>query len=738
MEEKKSKKKSKSSLDEDTLGYFKRVESVIEEDDFDDEESKTLFVENVFTQVEGNELELCCDQGMSRVMEILLRFFTDTQIKTIWQSLTPNYKTVTNDKFGSHVIQHLVNSVPNMIRTERTKVREVNKGDENVSTMEELFLSYCSVISEDLEELMSSTYGSHVVRAVFEVLGGVKVAASVQRSRMSKGIRADRYGLEASQKFGKVKTVGQAFGASQTITPSQTMAVPDTFIPVLKTMASVVLNMDMEAQVFHPVCCPVIQTLLLVLHQKDEKLCSKLAKKIMKQSCVFDKKKKKEKKEEKSESGDEDNDNASVSSYKVPPILSHEVSSHLMEKLLHTAPPKLYKKLYKTFFKSHLVTLAQHPTCNFLVQHLLASTTDPDLGEEILEELLPEIEDLLAAGHDGVIARMAESCVRLGIHQDRMCDAIFTAFHCTGAEEKQDCATLILTVTTHDVFYDVEESVEDNEKKDEKHDEQKDTKEVNFHGAVLMKALLDFEHVAVFADSLLHLSQDELVLVSCNAMGSHVIEAYMKSKTIGEKRKHKMINKLRGVFAKFAGDKQASHVVETCWREADMRHRAYITQELVDAEHSLMKDFYGRKVLKTCGVDASKVKKSGMGEDLDLGVRKRKMLNEILDDTKAVHKRKSPASKTDNGSAKYSVEMAILGFNAKDEKMQNNKEKKENKEKKRVEKRKPSNMDEIDLIFSRKSAGKKGRIGVEKYSKNPADEIPEQSNSEQSKKKKKR
>ena len=47
MKDRKVKKQVKeaSALDEQTLGYFKRVEDVINDDDFDDEESRKLFVE---------------------------------------------------------------------------------------------------------------------------------------------------------------------------------------------------------------------------------------------------------------------------------------------------------------------------------------------------------------------------------------------------------------------------------------------------------------------------------------------------------------------------------------------------------------------------------------------------------------------------------------------------------------------------------------------------------------------
>lgn len=195
---------SKNKLDEDTLSYFKRVENVIEDDDFEDEESKKLFVENVFTQVEDNELLLACDQAMSRVLERLLEHLNDAQLKKVWGNLSKSHEVVTCDRFASHVVQNLVNLVPRIIRAERIKVKEVEKTDEEILSIEDLFLTYCTFIEGSLGDLIENTYGSHVVRAVFEVLSGVRVADDVQRSRNSRGCRGKAFKMQ-DRKVGRGK-----------------------------------------------------------------------------------------------------------------------------------------------------------------------------------------------------------------------------------------------------------------------------------------------------------------------------------------------------------------------------------------------------------------------------------------------------------------------------------------------------------------------------------------------------
>lgn len=206
MKDKKAKKQVKvaSTLDEQTFGYFKRVEDVINEDDFDDDESRKLFVENVFTQVESNELELFCDLIVSRTMEKLIVYLSDAQIRKVMQNIEEHFCKIAMDKFGSHVLQSLICVIPKAIRSERSKVRQTEQEVKDLKSAEKLFLSLCDCLKENLSELVNHIYGSHVVRTAFEVLGGVKVADNVVRSRASRQSRERSNQSEEKKQFIKL------------------------------------------------------------------------------------------------------------------------------------------------------------------------------------------------------------------------------------------------------------------------------------------------------------------------------------------------------------------------------------------------------------------------------------------------------------------------------------------------------------------------------------------------------
>ena len=65
------------------------------------------------------------------------------------------------------------------------------------------------------------------------------------------------------------------------------------------------------------------------------------------------------------------------------------------------------------------------------------------------------------------------------------------------------------------------------------------------HGSLLVQALLQFEEPKLVARSLLKMPSDDMVGLSCDPSGSHVIDAFMSSPTVSRKLKSKLIAKLK-------------------------------------------------------------------------------------------------------------------------------------------------------------------------------------------------
>ena len=192
-----------ASVDEDTQGYFKRVGDVLEEDDFENAEARSLFIENVFSQIDNNEVKLCCDQTISIVIEKLIPFFSTVQVRSVVKNLEPFWRVVTMDKIGSHVVQTLVNIVLTTIKTDLSRVKLKEKENNDLPSMESIFLKFCSFVEVSLQEFIGHVYASHVVRAVLEVLAGVRVSEKVVRSRASREGRPKVSSMEDKKKINK-------------------------------------------------------------------------------------------------------------------------------------------------------------------------------------------------------------------------------------------------------------------------------------------------------------------------------------------------------------------------------------------------------------------------------------------------------------------------------------------------------------------------------------------------------
>lgn len=68
---------------------------------------------------------------------------------------------------------------------------------------------------------------------------------------------------------------------------------------------------------------------------------------------------------------------------------------------------------------------------------------------------------------------------------------------------------------------------------------------VNYHGSVIIQNLLKFSNNRQIINSLFELNPVELRNVCCDPCGSHVIEVFVTSDTVGEKSRETLYNKLK-------------------------------------------------------------------------------------------------------------------------------------------------------------------------------------------------
>ena len=75
-------------LDENEQEYFRKADEMLELNEFDGPEERSLFLENVYKEADGKELKIANSQSCSRLMERLILLSTREQLKGLFQKFS--------------------------------------------------------------------------------------------------------------------------------------------------------------------------------------------------------------------------------------------------------------------------------------------------------------------------------------------------------------------------------------------------------------------------------------------------------------------------------------------------------------------------------------------------------------------------------------------------------------------------------------------------------------------------
>ncbi|CAH1780510.1 unnamed protein product, partial [Owenia fusiformis] len=597
-------------LDDNVLGYYRKVSETIQ-GEFETQEEKDLFLNNVIKQLATECISVSRNQTASRIIEQLIAVSNATQLQVLMKAFSTDWYTVCMDRFASHVVQALILHSPQYFK-EKTKDSEPNDGNNNddgnnntdaEGSIKDLFTSFSKLVMANLPEFIIHTYASHIVRVVIEVLCGVRVDEHIVRSKISRN-QNNKGPHGPSDKKAQVSIANSE----------------EEFKPILKELAARIVSLsEIREHVKNATASPVIQTLLLVLSKKGPKRCHKIINQIFLEE-------------------------ASLGT-----LAEDEIGSHMVELVLSVLDSEHYDSAYQQHFKGKLLQLALHHTGNFVVQTLLSKAHTKEQFEAMYKELSHHIEDILAANHMGVIVKIAETCVRLGTRQDKFYKNITKAFHCHKPEERQQHVVRLLTsLTAYEVYFGLEvkptEESDEGDEKDTKAAEptpvEKELTVFNYHGSMLLQQLLKFGNPKSLVTSILSLTQRELTSMACNPIACHIIESFIKSPSIGETSHDKLYTKLQGCYSVIACDRTGSRVIDTLWNCAILKHKFIMAENLAKESEKLRNNNFGKFVFRNCGIHNFIHRRQDWKENQKGNIRKRKILDGIFDDEKPQNKKR--------------------------------------------------------------------------------------------------
>jgi len=416
--------------------------------------------------------------------------------------------------------------------------------------------------------------------------------------------------------------------------------------------------------IFHASACPTIQTILVVLEKLDKERMGA----VIGQMLMLDSK-------------------DSVTARKhMEKTIRHPIASHFVERVLQLCSPEMYIRLYSDVFRHNIVEYGRDASANYVVQQLISSSRHHAQPKLIFDELVESpnnIKSLFNAGRAGVLLKLAE------------------AFHRFSEISKKDKRTLGTSI--RDVFMVKNETSQSGKetmpaeadtgkppKKDHKasakenqqvfdlrgllqikssareaykptYKKKKSTNKVSAFspvGCLLVQSLMKFpfDCVDFLFNTFLTLDAEFLVSMGTDSAASRVIEAYLDdSCRAPPKHKMKLIKAMKGHYAKLAIDRCGSHIVEKCYKTANIKVKTLIAEELMTDEKKLDAEKYGKAVLIKCKIGQYKMKKEAWQDKASSIDKKRKMFEDILneqDDILPTSSNPAPSTHGELGSGK--------------------------------------------------------------------------------------
>lgn len=555
-------------IDKDMKSYFKIVSQRFQED-FEDDEDKALFMENVAAQTLGKEVELSCDESTSDCMQMLLINTRDPSVlERFMASFLDHLQLVCTHHAGAYVMQTLLEAALRFLQ-HPSDYGTTAEEDDNVeeseweqqkqsgvyrprgsSHMAELpshhdrivfwVIEVAQFFLKHLGKFVVDQVTSHVVRSVIQVLGGCYVERHLTRHRTTK--KKKRTAIEVPKETVQAVDVPQAFDE-----------LFRTFFEIIETQVDLIEIMKTN------VTSLLLQTLLMMSELKGEEIRSRIVKCVAK--AVFPPVK---------EKGG------------LPEVCVDRIASFTVEEMLKRCPAKYFTKLWKKRLSGTLLQMSLHPVSTFCAQRVIERATSAELFQEMYEELELGFDELFDCGQVSILVCIAAACKAHSVNQDRFVKALMKTLHCADPEDRRVfLAPLILYMTRYEDYEQAEPA----------------TSEV-YQGSLLLQHLLSFGKTKKVAQSLLAMGAEHLKAVACCRCGSHVLDAFVRSDHVKKANKEKLVTLLKGHFESLALDKYGSCFVMNLWDSTDMAQKVAIAEELSPREGTLTSSVPGRLVSK--------------------------------------------------------------------------------------------------------------------------------------------
>ena len=326
-------------LSEEGRAYYQRVESIVDSEDFDTDDSE-VFVVNLFEQIiKDGAVKAFCDKVASRVLEKVFQKcpLTADNALVLMKEIQANLPDICSNSSGSHTVEAFLQQT----------AQQCKWGSDSTSqAVEECVLNLCSSVLEDFEGYLTDFWANHIVRCLLQVLSGIRVADDIVRSKMCAAYRSKN---AMSVQIGKKSPLHQQ---QQHVLDRRD--VPECFLTCLNRFGKKLCKQKpLQDLICDENVSPVYEVALVVLVEKSPERGQKLVKKILK--CI-----------ESSDREPEEKEEEAVES--LPALFCDTIGSRVIEVMVEVLSPELLQMVYHRSFRHRVMSLALHPVANYVLQ----------------------------------------------------------------------------------------------------------------------------------------------------------------------------------------------------------------------------------------------------------------------------------------------------------------------------------------------------------------------------------
>ncbi|XP_076239008.1 nucleolar protein 9 [Calliopsis andreniformis] len=561
-----------SEVDSETYQYMVHILELMK-NDFPTFEEKLIFVNNVYEQTIDHEIEYARNQIGSRILDSLLQYANLETIQRLVDAFGSQLRPLSSDRFASHVLEKIVMVCAdrgNKIASEKSSEQKV---DAVIEVKESEVKSYNDIVLK-----LSKYFINNIEEFVFDTYANHLLRTVIQ----CLGGLIDKPDPNDKRKL--------IIESRRPVVQEYKDLLLQTCNRLLKWPQFLEFGQD-------ELTSGLLQSILYSLKDTYPDILEIYINKITNE-CF--------------KPGQEQ---------QLSNIFESVCSTRLLEACLVVAEPKCLYKIYEQFFLGNLKQLSLMQSTNFSVQRLLDHCTVKEDFEKIFEEISKCFSDIFTKGYTGVIVSIGNACLRVQTKQGAFVTDLLKVLHCETNERQLQTAICIASLKTWEELENVK-----------KEDSASIT--INLHGSLIVQAILNFNKPIKIVNSLLESNGDMLLHLFSDPKGSHIVDAFMDSKYVGEKSREKLAKKLKGYWAQLASSTHGSRVLDKIWHWARTNQRILIMEELAAIGESLRSSKSGQIISSKLNVPLFARNKKDWAEALGKEEKTRAMFANIIGDSK--------------------------------------------------------------------------------------------------------